>query len=121
MRIIIQICLSGILALIFHEFGHYITAKYYGKTITFKSNISYIKIFNKLNIPIFRYVWYMPDGLTTKQRRIVAVAGFVFEFFMALILDIINVKFGIIYTFVAVIHITLYKFYAGEYNDFNNI
>lgn len=96
-----------------HEAGHYIAARYYHKTITFEFSFGYL--FNRLPIP--RFIWYMPDGLTTDQETIICLAGFGLEFLMMIPMYFIMPM----YCIVAALHFIFYRFYSGEHNDFKNI
>lgn len=106
------IVIAIFLACIVHEAGHYFTALFYGRRIKF--SFSFSMLFN--TIPIPRFIWYMPDDLTDSQKRMVAMNGFLVEFLSVIVLTLI---FSFTeYLFVFVLHIFLYKYYAGENSDF---
>jgi hypothetical protein len=98
--------ISIIVAGAVHEFGHWLTARLFGKKITFTRKG-------------FRFLWTMPEGLTSEQQQIVAIAGFTLELLFALPLLIFFPLQGICYQAVVDVHFIAYQFYAGESNDFN--
>ena len=105
----LNIGISLALAGVIHELGHFIVALGYGYFIQFEFN------WGKLGgIPVPRYTWYMPAGLPTAAKQHVALAGFSTEFLVAPILYFILPHYPVI----ALIHLILYPFYAGEMNDF---
>lgn len=114
-EVILLILSSLVSAAIIHEFGHWLIAKIFGYSIKFRLEISYLWF-----IPILRGIWNMPDTTKTKQR-IIALAGFTFEFLATFLFYFINNNLGITYLIVALIHLIAYKFYAGDKSDFNFI
>lgn len=111
-QFVIYLFLVGFLA---HEASHYITARFFGKKITF--TFSWGKLFNMIPIP--RYIWIMPEDLTAKQKCTVAANGFRGEFIVAMVLLLITNSY--IPMIAAVIHFLLYPYYAGSNSDFNFI
>lgn len=99
--LLISIIGSVIVAGIIHELGHYLMALRYGHRLTFKRHG-------------IRFIWEMPYAMPSVQRWI-ALAGFGAELLSALLIGWLVP----IYTVVVVLHLTAYRFYAGEYNDFN--
>lgn len=98
-------------ALIIHEAGHYIAALCFGRRLDFR--FSWGKLFGKIPIP--RFVWEMPEGLTDKQKKITALAGFGLETAAGVLLFALGFRELLP---VAAAHLALYRFYAGEDNDF---
>lgn len=94
-----------------HELGHILAAKYYNKKLEFI--FSYGKLFNFIYVP--RFIWYMPEDLTLKQKFIISIAGFTFEFIFSIMFYILGVK---IFLLTSLVHLFLYKFYAGNSSDF---
>ena len=97
-------------AFLLHELAHYLTAKYFGTRLTFR--FEWGKLFGKIPIP--RYVWDMPEELTLKQKKLVALSGFGVELLAAIPCSCVGLWE---YPIVAVLHLVLYSFYAGENND----
>lgn len=95
-----------ILPAIVHEFGHYAASRYYGDPIKFKFSLGMIG-----PIPIPRFIWRHPD-LPLDQLKVVCAAGFVTEF-------VIGFFMPLPYRIAAVLHLLLYKFYAGDNSDFS--
>ena len=107
-----NLAIAFILAMITHEGGHYIAAKFFGETIKF--SFKWGMLFNVIPIP--RGIWEMPENLTKTQKKIVAGAGFFTEFLCAFIaLFVFNWPYLLI---VATIHIICYPLYCGEESDF---
>lgn len=100
--------LSLLLLPITHELGHFMTALIFGKRIKFRFRLERI-----FGIPVPRWTWVMPIMSKWKQR-LVAQAGFVTEFSLALILPEV-------YFIGSLIHFTAYPWYAGKYNDFTSM
>lgn len=92
-----------------HEFGHWSVAKYYGFDIKFRIEFSGI-------IP--RGIWTMPTT-DTKKQKVIAIAGFGFEIFLAVLCMAIIPIFGEYFIIVSLIHLGAYNYYAGDKNDFN--
>lgn len=99
-----------LLACLTHELGHYLTARLFKARLTFR--FSWGKLFGKIPIP--RYVWDMPEELTLKQKKLVALSGFGVELLAAIPCACIDFWE---YPVVAALHLVLYSFYAGENND----
>ena len=95
-----------VLPTIVHEFRHYAASRYYGATIKFKFSLG---MFGPIPIP--RFIWRHPD-LPLNQLKVVCAAGFVTEF-------VIGFFMPLPYRAVAVLHLLLYKFYAGDNSDFS--
>lgn len=104
------VCLAGIV----HEFGHFLMAKLHGHTIRFRFARGTIP---KLKIVVPRFIWYMPEGLSPFNKKLVALAGFGLEFLFTIPLWFFK-PFGAIYLTVAMLHLISYPFYAGENSDF---
>ena len=88
---------------------------FFNKSINF--HFEYGNLFNFIYIP--RGIWNMPNGLNRKQQKLIAGAGFTGEFIFGIILFMIYRSFSYYYLLVALLHILLYNFYAGENSDFN--
>ena len=110
-----MILTSLIIAAIVHEFGHWIVAKLFGYSIKFRFDVGHLWF-----IPIPRGIWDMPIT-SRKKQRIIALAGFGFEFLISILLYFVSLKFTQIYLGVASLHLIVYRFYAGESSDFNFI
>lgn len=108
----LSIIISLILACAIHEAGHYFVARYYGEKLVF--NFTYTMLFD--TIPIPRFIWDMPESLTDRQQKIVALAGFVFEIVSIPIIFALGIT---AYPTIVMIHICMYLLYAREYNDFS--
>jgi len=104
-----MIFLFTILPPVIHELGHFLAALLFGKVIKFRFSFGKIK-----GIPVPRWVWNLPSGLTKNQIIFVTQAGFVYEFIAALFLPKV-------YLAVACLHFTLYPWYAGKENDFSHL
>ena len=102
---------NALLALLIHELGHYLIALYFGEQLAFRFELS--KLFGKIPIP--RFIWTMPEGLTNMQKKAVALAGFGTE--LTAIVPCVLMGFWE-YAVVAGTHLVLYNWYAGENNDF---
>ena len=62
-----------------------------------------------------RFTWDMPEGLTDRQKKAVALSGFGLELLAAPCLFLAGLE---LYAVVALAHLALYPMYAGEVNDF---
>lgn len=114
---VIKVVLSGILAMIVHEGGHSFMARLYKRKLHFKLKFS--KLFKVIPIP--RGIWQMPFDISRKAQRNIAMAGFGTEFLLVIIFTIIpytRITILPYYGLVALLHILLYKFYAGNESDF---
>jgi hypothetical protein len=110
------IILAAAVALYVHEWGHYWAARCYGGHLSYTLAWGWV-CWDKIPIP--RFVWAMPPGLTPGQRRFVAVMGFGAEFLSALIFCLlIPSNFWQYYLVFALIHILAYPHYAGSESDF---
>ena len=107
--IFINILLSVVLAGLIHELGHFIVALGYGNFLRFEFSWGHL-----WRIPIPRYIWYMPEEFTDRQKRHVALSGFGTEFMVAPILYFLLPY----YPLIAFLHLTIYPFYAGSVSDF---
>ena len=96
-------------AFITHEGGHFLAALLLtGKVLKFRF------AFGKLYVP--RFTWTMPYT-TRKKQRIIALAGFGLEIVVAAALSLIF--WTPVFASVSMLHLLLYRFYAGECSDFN--
>ena len=109
---IAMIVITGIGCAVIHEFGHWITAKIFGADIKFA--LEFGKLFGVIPIP--RGIWRMPEKFSKTQKKIVAIAGFGFEFIASLIAVLVFQYWIMMIIFI--LHIGLYKFYAGDASDF---
>ena len=113
----ISIILAPIAACIIHEGGHYLAALFLtGKKLHFRFSVGWIRD----KIPIPRFTWGMPWTPDRWRRVTIALSGFGLELLVAAILMAIAPRwpFSIAYTMVSFIHLSLYRFYAGEASDF---
>ena len=109
MILIVEILLSVAIAGLIHEMGHFIIALGYGHFLRFEFSWGHL-----WRIPIPRYIWYMPEEFTDRQKRHVALSGFGTEFMVAPILYFLLPY----YPLIAFLHLTIYPFYAGSVSDF---
>ena len=109
MILMLNLILSVIFAGLIHELGHFIIALGYGHFLRFEFSWGHL-----WRIPIPRYIWYMPEEFTDRQKRHVALSGFGIEFMVAPILYFLLPY----YPLVAFLHLTIYPFYAGSVSDF---
>jgi hypothetical protein len=110
---IFQYILACISCMIIHILGHYLTAWCFGNKLKFY--IYHINIFNKIKIP--RLCWCMPN-LSNGKKAIIAWSGFLSETLFAMSIMILfnsHLEYGIF----VIIHLLLYKHYAGNISDFN--
>ena len=110
---IIWFVLAAVAAMAIHEGGHYAAARRFGKRLKYRFEWGYV-----WKIPIPRWVWNMPYFFERWRRRVVALAGFGAELLAAPIFYCISPGFGKVYAVLAALHLVLYRFYAGEHNDF---
>ncbi|MCC8056449.1 hypothetical protein [Cloacibacillus sp.] len=110
-KLLLEVLISAVLACLMHEAGHYFTALCFGERIVFR--FAWGKLWGKVSIP--RGVWYMPEGFSVRHKKITAVAGFGAEFLAAPIFYAVGLW---AYIIVALLHLILYRFYAGEASDF---
>ena len=106
MSTITLIIFQIILAIIFHESGHFLAALLCGKVLHF--NLVVNRLFF---IPIPRGVWHIPEGLSLSQRKFISQSGFSLE-----ILAIPFLPF--IYGLIVALHFIAYPWYAGSSTDF---
>lgn len=103
--------------MIIHEGGHMMMAMVFKRRIHFKFQFGMLFKF----IPIPRGVWQMPNDISSIKQKAIAIAGFLSEFLMLLMLLSIprcRIEFAPYYAIVSIAHIMLYKYYAGEASDF---
>jgi hypothetical protein len=113
MNYLVSLFLALPSALVTHEGGHYLVARWFGKRLKFRFAWGWI-----WKIPVPRWVWSMPY-LERRQRRAVALAGFGVEFLAIPIFYVLpSPSFWVCYAAVAVAHLGLYRFYAGADSDF---
>lgn len=105
MSTITLIIFQIILAIIFHELGHFITALIFGHVIKFSFSCGYM-----FNMFIPRWTWVMPTNKRYEQR-LIAQAGFALELLVIPFLSPI-------YAFIAILHFILYPWYSGNDSDF---
>ena len=103
--------LSVLAAFAVHEAGHCLAARLFGEKLAFR--FAWGRLFGKIPIP--RFIWDMPESLTARQKKIVALAGFGLELLTAPCLFLAGLE---LYAVVALAHLALYPMYAGEVNDF---
>lgn len=108
---ILLLIASAVVCMVAHEGGHYLCAKVFGQTISFKFKVSYL--WGKCPVP--RFTWVMPDIEPRKQKAI-ALCGFALEFIVAGLCLVVGFSQAAV---IAFLHIFLYKYYAGEESDFN--
>ena len=102
--------LSVLAAFAVHEAGHCFAARLFSEKLAFR--FAWGRLFGKIPIP--RYVWDMPEELTLSQKKLVALSGFGVELLAAIPCSCVGLWE---YPIVAVLHLVLYSFYAGENND----
>ncbi len=91
-----------------HEGGHFLVALFYGRVLKF-----YYSEGSLLGIPVPRYCWDIPQGLTTAQEDAILRAGFRCEFLASLLL-LWCLPLAGLYLAGAVIHFVLYRSYGGN-------
>ena len=102
-----EMFLLALLPVFVHELGHYGMAfALTGVALSFRFEKGTL-----WRIPVPRWVWDYPAGVTDKQMRLIAQAGFGLELALACVLPWP-------YGAVALAHFLLYPWYAGENNDF---
>ena len=111
LEIITAAALSALAAFVIHEAGHFLVARCFGEKLSF--SFTWGKLFSIIPVP--RFTWNMPNALTDKQKKIVALAGFGLELSMTPLLVVMGLE---LYAVVALAHLVLYPMYAGEANDF---
>ncbi len=100
--------------LVIHEGGHYLVARFFGEKIKFRFSLG--KLFGVIPVP--RWVWTMPRRLSYAQRVAVALAGFGAELGVILPFWQAEAPWTLPYACFALLHLCLYRFYAGDANDF---
>ena len=101
--------LTAILPVLIHEGGHFLAALVFGKRLQFRFS------WGRLGpVPVPRWVWYWPQGLSEVQFMVVCHAGFALE--LALI-PLLPWPYGA----AAIAHYWTYPFYAGEMSDFEGL
>jgi hypothetical protein len=113
MRVLYRVLYAILSGFAIHEGGHYCAALGFGKRLKFSFAWGYI-----WKIPIPRWVWAMPYLADPWKRKVIALAGFGAEFLAAPIFYALTADFWIWYLAFAVMHLALYRFYAGEDSDF---
>lgn len=121
----LYLCIAFPLAGLIHEGGHYLAALLLtGKKLHFKFRPGWLRLgrlgLGRVKIPIPRFIWGMPWSPDRWRRVTIALAGFGLELLVAVVLMAIAPRwpFSIAYTMVSFIHLSLYRFYAGEASDF---
>lgn len=115
--ILMLIIFSIVMCAFTHEYAHYLTAMFFGKTIKFKFSIG--KLFNIIPIP--RWTWTMPN-LERYKQKIIALSGFIVEELIGVLVLVFIYpiyEYAGIYSLIAILHLALYNLYAGEDSDFN--
>lgn len=97
-----------ILPPVIHELGHYIAALVFGHRLRFYRGDPVLGF-----LP--RWLWRWPPGLTKKQKRFVAQAGFGLEILGALPAFFVG---GWQYILTLAVHFWAYPWYADTANDF---
>ena len=107
-KLIVAISLAGII----HEGGHYLAALYFGSRLKFRF------AWGRFGVP--RFVWEMPHFFQCEmwKAKVIAAAGFGFEFLAAVVFLAAYPPFGLWYAGVALAHLVAYSWYAGEASDF---
>ena len=117
MSTLLLIPLVTITVCIIHEGGHYLAALILTKKkLRFRFSLGWLC--GKLPVP--RFIWTMPWTPDKWRRKVIALAGFGLELSTALVLliiDPLNPCF-LFYAIAAVLHLLLYRLYAGEASDF---
>ena len=108
----LALAIAILLACAIHEGGHYLAARFFGKKLRF--NFAW----GRFGVP--RLVWDMPHFFSTEdwKRKVIAAAGFGFEFLAAVVFLAVYQPFGRWYAGVAVAHLAAYPWYAGDASDF---
>ena len=101
--------LSVALIPLVHEAGHYVAARLFGSRLVFRFSWGRFK-----GIPIPRWVWYWPQGLSEVRFMVVCHAGFALELAM---IPLLPWPYGA----AAIAHYWAYPFYAGEMSDFEGL
>ena len=103
---------------VIHEGGHYLAALFLtGKKLRFRFSVGWL-CYGKLPVP--RFIWTMPWTPDVWRRKVIALSGFGLELLVSVVLMAVDPgsTFSRAYTLVALLHLALYKFYAGEASDF---
>ena len=108
--ILLNIVLAGLAACVTHEGGHYVTALAFGRKLTYR--FAWGRLFGIVPVP--RWVWFMPDMASWKQK-VVAAAGFGVEFIAAGSAAALGWMWLLL---AASLHLLAYPLYAGESSDF---
>ena len=93
----------------FHEAGHYLVARLFHAKLTFLYREG-----NLWGISVPRYRWWMPPGLTERQRWWIYHSGFYLEYLMTIPFLFLSITFGILYGVGALAHRLLYTHYGGS-------
>jgi hypothetical protein len=92
-----------------HEGGHQLAALFCGEKLTF-----FYQEGNLWGVPVPRYCWYMPDGLSDWQEAMIYRAGFLWEGLAGLPLLILWPAWGFVYLAGFAAHRCLYVSYGGN-------
>lgn len=92
-----------------HEFGHWLAARLFGSLLVFRFSWARFK-----GIPIPRWVWYWPQGVSERQLTVICQAGFVAEL---AILPLLPWQYAV----GVLLHFAAYPWYAGEISDFKGM
>lgn len=110
--------IAVITAGLIHEGGHYLAALFLtGKKLKFHFALGW---FWSGKLPVPRFIWTMPWTPDKWRRQVIALSGFGLELLVAVAMMIANPAgtFSRVYTLCALLHLVLYRFYAGEASDF---
>jgi len=107
---IVKALLLVALAAIIHETGHWLAARCYGRAIKFR--FTWSKLWR---LPVPRFIWDMPTGLTPTQKRVIALSGFGAEITAGIPFMLCS---WWMYAVIVAVHLITYPLYAGEYSDF---
>ena len=108
---LLNLAIAGIAACLTHEGGHYLAALCFGERLKFRFEWGrLLKV-----IPVPRWVWFMPDMASWKQKT-VAAAGFGTEFVAAM--AALRLTGWTWLMLAASVHLLLYPLYAGDSSDF---
>lgn len=114
MRTILLILAAVSAAMVIHEGGHYLVARFFGKKLKFRFEWGRFQ-----KIPIPRFTWIMPYLTAKWKQKAIALAGFGLELFCVPVFVALPEDFGVFYLGVVALHLIAYRFYAGDANDFS--
>lgn len=92
-----------------HEGGHYLAALFCGQRLKF-----FYSQGSLWGIPIPRYCWYMPWGLSGEKETLIYRAGFALEFAVGVILTALWTWIGLAYLLGTLVHRLAYVHYGGN-------